>query len=1056
MAEEYTAKEIQVLGGLEAVRKRPGMYIGTTGPAGLHHLVYEVVDNSVDEAMAGYCTGIIVVIHKDNSVSVLDNGRGIPVDLHPQFNVPAIEIVMTKLHAGGKFDRKTYKVAGGLHGVGVSVVNALSKKLHVEIRRNGKIYQQEYINGEPQELKTIGESSQTGTLVRFWPDETIFETTEFHFETLSARLRELAFLNKGIKISIKDERDGKENVFQYEGGLKSFIEFLNKNKNPLHEVIYFEKEKESIVLEIAMQYNEGYQENVFSFANNINTKEGGTHLIGFKTAITRCFNKYAESHNIKERLTSDDVREGLAAVISVKLPEPQFEGQTKTKLGNSAVKGIVDSLVSTNLGAFLDENPGIARTILDKAINAAKAREAARKATELTRRKSALGGGSLPGKLADCSNKDPAKCELYIVEGDSAGGCFSGDTKVALADGRNLSFKDLIKEDKEGKKNYCYTISKDGSIGIGLIKNPRKTKVNAEVIKIILDSDEEIICTPDHKFMIRDISYVQAKELNNDMSLMPLNRKLSKIEGRITIAGYEMALCPKSHKWIFTHMLADKFNIEHGVYDTALGPQKHHIDFNKLNNNPDNIIRMTSEEHLKLHAEVLEKTLHRDDVKQKAREAHKKPAYRKKISEMMSTPEMKKMLSERAKKQWKDEEYKEYMMKKYMGFYENNKDYREKLLERLYGQQKDYWSKEENRKLQSERVKKYFEEHPEVREELQEKAKNQWVDEELRKWRSSKTKEQWTDEFRAKRKKAYDETYFKNTASFMKKILEKDGTLENYDIERAKDRNNNFLKKKTFAERFFDNDEEAMLEAVFGYNHKIKEIVKINQKIDVYDLEVEGTHNFALASGVFVHNSAKQGRNREFQAILPLRGKILNVEKARLNKVFANNEIVTMITAIGTGIGEEFNVEKARYHKIIIMTDADVDGAHIRTLLLTFLYRQMKPLIESGYIYIAQPPLYKVSKAKQIMYVYTEEEKAKALMELGEGANIQRYKGLGEMNPEQLWDTTMDPESRTLLQVTLEDVVEADKIFTILMGDEVEPRRNFIEENAKKVVNLDV
>ena len=621
--EEYGAKDIQVLAGLSAVRKRPSMYIGDTGLYGLHHLVYEAVDNSIDEALAGHCTKIIVVIHKNNFVSVMDNGRGIPVDMHPKFNRPAVEIVMTKLHAGGKFDKKVYKVSGGLHGVGISVTNALSKELIVEVKRNGKVYQQKYEKGKPvTELEIVGESNETGTKVTFLPDNEIFPETEFHFDTLASRLRELAFLNKGLDITIFDERTNKKHIFIYEGGLVSFVEFLNSNKNPLHQAIYLQKEKNGTFVEIAMQYNSSYQENIFSFANNINTQEGGTHLIGFKTALTRTMNNYAEKLHKDVKLTSEDVREGLTAIISVKLQEPQFEGQTKMKLGNSEVKGLVDSIVTEKLSSFLEEKPSIARVVIDKMLIAAKAREEAQKARELTRRKGALNSHSLPGKLADCSENDPSKTEIYVVEGDSAGG------------------------------------------------------------------------------------------------------------------------------------------------------------------------------------------------------------------------------------------------------------------------------------------------------------------------------------------------------------------------------------------------------------------------------------------------SAKQGRKRQFQAILPLRGKIINVEKARLGKIFQNEEIITLVTALGTGIGEEFDVNKARYHKIIIMTDADVDGAHIRTLLLTFFYRHMLPLIEAGYIYIAQPPLYKVVKNRKTHYIYNAEKLEQLFKEIGrENVSMQRYKGLGEMNPEQLWETTMN---RTLLKVALEDAIEADKIFTLLMGDQVEPRRDFIQKHAREVVNLDV
>lgn len=629
----YDADQIQVLEGLEAVRKRPGMYIGSTSSRGLHHLVWEVVDNSIDEAMAGHCDKIDIIIGADNSVTVIDNGRGIPVGVQSKMKRPAVEVVMTVLHAGGKFGGEGYKVSGGLHGVGVSVVNALSEKLIVEIHLDGKIHKQEYQRGIPQyDLKVIGETEETGTRITFYPDKEIFtETTEFEFDILKSRVRELAFLNKGIELNLIDERQDLSQTYKYEGGIVSFVEYLNRNKEVINEPpIYVEGTRDEIHVEIAIQYNNAYNENIFSFANNINTHEGGTHEAGFKSALTRVINDYARRMNALKQgdsnLTGDDVREGLTSIISVKIPEPQFEGQTKTKLGNSEVRGIVDSLFAEKMSDYLLENPAVGRLILDKAISAAHAREAARKARELTRRKSALEVSALPGKLADCSSRDASISEVYIVEGDSAGG------------------------------------------------------------------------------------------------------------------------------------------------------------------------------------------------------------------------------------------------------------------------------------------------------------------------------------------------------------------------------------------------------------------------------------------------SAKQGRDRHFQAILPLRGKILNVEKARLDRILSNAEIRAIITALGTGIGEEFDLSKARYHKVIIMTDADVDGAHIRTLLLTFFYRFMRPILEAGYIYIAQPPLYKIERNRTVLYAYNEADKDDIVSSFGEGARytLQRYKGLGEMNPDQLWETTMDPESRTLLQVSIRDAIEADLIFDTLMGDDVEPRREFIQEHAKYVSNLDI
>ena len=632
--QSYDESQIQVLEGLEAVRKRPGMYIGTTSSRGLHHLVYEIVDNSIDEALAGFCSHIEVTINEDNSITVVDNGRGMPVGIHPKIGRSTIEVIMTVLHAGGKFGGGGYKVSGGLHGVGASVVNALSEACEVTVTREGKVWQQKYSRGNILgDVTQIGESDGHGTKTWFKPDHEIFETTEFEFEILQSRLRELAFLNKGIRITLSDKREGQEKgeTYYYEGGIKEFVNYLNRNKDVLHpEPIYVEGEKDGIIAEVSLQYNDGYTENLYSFANNIDTIEGGTHLVGFKTAITRVINDYAKKFgHIKEsdkNLSGDDVREGLTAVVSVKISEPQFEGQTKTKLGNSEVRGVVDSIVADGVGTFLEENPAVGKIIIDKAFMAARARDAARKARELTR-KSVLERSTLPGKLADCSSKDPMECEIYIVEGDSAGG------------------------------------------------------------------------------------------------------------------------------------------------------------------------------------------------------------------------------------------------------------------------------------------------------------------------------------------------------------------------------------------------------------------------------------------------SAKQGRNRKFQAILPLRGKILNVEKQRLDRILNADSIRSMVTAFGAGIGKDFDVSKLRYNRVIIMTDADVDGAHIRTLLLTFFYRYMRPLIDEGHVFIAQPPLYKVSKGKKEIYAYTDEELESALNEMGgkdSSVDIQRYKGLGEMNANQLWDTTMNPEERILLKATVEDAIAADEIFTILMGDKVEPRREFIQKNAKKVSNLDI
>jgi len=1093
----YGAAQITVLEGLDPVRKRPGMYIGNTAKEGLHHLVWEVVDNSIDEAMAGHADEITVVLLPDSTVSVTDNGRGIPVDKHPGVKVSALEVVLTKLHAGGKFGQGGYKVSGGLHGVGVSVVNALSETVRAEVKREGKLWVQEYKRGKPlHAVKAVGNARGTGTTITFKPDDQIFSTLEFDWNYILDHLRQQAYLTKGVKITIRDERTDAEQEysFYFEGGIASYVKHLNRNHDPKHEhVFYVEKESDNINVEVAFQYVDDYNENVFSFANNIHTIEGGSHLVGFRTALTRTLNTYARNKGfVKEKddnLQGEDTREGLTGIVSVKVVDPQFEGQTKAKLGNEEVRPAVDTVFSDSLAIWMEEHPREAEAIIGKALLAAQARKAARAARDTVLRKGALDGFALPGKLADCSSKDPSECELYIVEGDSAGGCFSGDTFVALADGRSVALRDLVAEHNQGKQNYCYTIQSDDSVGIAPIRHPRVTRAHAEVVKIILDTGESVTCTPDHKFMLRDGSYKEARYLTRNDSLMPLRRKASVLEGRITIEGYEMVLNPATHKWVFTHLLADRYNLATGAYRTEDGEHRHHKDFNKRNNNPDNLVRISKEEHLRLHREILDKTIHRPDVKEKVKRLHQSPAFREKIRKAMTTPEMKEALSQRAKKQWDDEEYKAYMAAKFLEFYRTNPGYRSLNKKQLHEAQQKYWSDARNRAEQSLRTAQFFKEHPEQKEERREAARGQWSDGDLRQWRSGKTKEQWTPEFRAKRKSAYNQTYLNKALALLHTIYKNKGTVDVREYQRIRLETNDktLLRFSTICERFFGGDDARVVEAAQQYNHRIKEIVLINETMDVYDLEVAGTHNFALSAGVFVHNSAKQGRDRRFQAILPLRGKILNVERARIDKMLANNEIKSLVIAMGTNIGEMLNMDDLRYHRVIIMTDADVDGAHIRTLLLTLFFRYFPEVITRGHLYIAQPPLYRVDKGRQFHYAYSDAEldALRKQMESGsskpsgapksekEGVgesegdepitteargsiNIQRYKGLGEMNPSQLWETTMDPATRLMKQVTMEDVEKANEIFDILMGTEVPARKKFIQTHAKDVQNLDI
>ncbi|MFA4845891.1 MAG: DNA topoisomerase (ATP-hydrolyzing) subunit B [Patescibacteria group bacterium] len=1097
----YGAKQITVLEGLDPVRRRPGMYIGTTGPQGLHHLIWEVMDNSFDEAMAGYGKDITLTLLPGNRVSVEDHGRGIPVDIHPQYKISALELVLTKLHAGGKFGDGGYKVSGGLHGVGVSVVNALSTYLKAEVKREGKLWMQEYARGIPKgKVKPVGKASGTGTTITFEPDVTVFETTEFHLKTILDHLRQQAYLTKGIKLVVADKRDaGNEIVyaFYFEGGVASYVRHINHGKEAKHKnVFYVHKldEATDVEVEVALQYTGEYYESVHCFANNITNPEGGSHLSGFRTAVTRELNNYARGKGlIKEKdqnLTGDDVREGLTAVISVKIKEPQFEGQTKAKLGNPEARTAVESVFGEAFKIYLEEHPSDGEAIIMKCLLAAQARSAARAARETVLRKGALEGLTLPGKLSDCSSRDPMDSELFIVEGDSAGGCFSIDTRVALTDGRTPTFGELDQEYKEGKPNYCYTIKKDGCVGVAPIQNVRKTKSSAEVVKVTLDDGNEIVCTPDHRFLLRDGSYCEAARLQEKDSLMPLRRQLSRKGKRITIEGYEMVYDPKDLRWIFTHMLADEYNLSQDVYPELEGAHRHHIDGNKRNNNPDNIIRLTKEAHLEHHRQLADQNLRRPDVLEKLRAIRQTPAFRQKIRESMLRPEMRQQLSDRAKKQWGNPEYKQSMAKKWRAYFNQNQEYQKTNRAQLNDQQKIYWESEENRQAQSDRVKTHFQNHPEAKQTLSVRAQNQWTNATLIDWRRKKTQEQWTPAFRTQRKEALNKTYFRKAMSILHDIYE--GTnevdIEHYQTIRTLLRDRSLLRVPTLLDRFFHGDREQFNQAVINYNHKVRSVERLDQRIDVYDLEVPETHNFALASGVFVHNSAKQGRNREHQAILPLKGKILNVERARLDKMLGNNEIKSLVIALGTNIGEGFDMTSLRYDKVIIMTDADVDGAHIRTLLLTLFFRYFPELIHKGHIYIAQSPLYRVNIGKNFRWAYSEEEKLKVIEELlkdsgknkkvdevekvdevaegeseteqmdvsGVKVNIQRYKGLGEMNPDQLWTTTMDPSTRVMKQVTIEDAERADEVFDILMGADVAPRKRFIQTHAKTVKNLDV
>jgi DNA gyrase subunit B len=1116
----YTADSIQVLEGLEAVRRRPGMYIGGTDSKALHHMVFEVVDNAVDEAMAGECDRIDVTIHTDESVSVRDNGRGIPVETHKQTGRSALETVMTKLHAGGKFGGGGYKVSGGLHGVGVSAVNALSSWLEAEVRRDGWLWRQRYERGVPQgevqKVRRLKPGEGRGTTIHFMRDETIFEDGAYRFESLQTRLREMAFLTRGLRVVLRDEREtpAHESTFYFEGGVQSFVRYLNRGRDALHQVIHVYREVEGTYVEAAWQYTDLFTDNTYAFANTIITPDGGVHLTGFRAALTRVLNDYGRKQGLLKdadaNLSGDDTREGITAIVSVKVPDPQFESQTKVKLLNADVRIHVESAVGEAFTQWLEENPREARAIIEKCLTSARARSAARQARDLVIRKSAFESSTLPGKLADCSSREPEEAELYVVEGDSAGGCFVGSTRVRLASGGSLSMAELAADWEQGRAHFGYATNADGDVRIVPLIHPRLTRRDAALVEVTVDNGESVRCTPDHLFRLRDGSYRRADRLARGDSLMSLKTRLTE-RGEAPGAGYEQVWMHGSEAWWHTHHLADRHNLFHGVYRRGAGRVRHHVDFNKRNNDPRNIRRLSDHEHMRLHAAVAAQTIGR---------LWQDPAYRsRRLSQLSESarrqwadPHYRQLMSDRARRQRQDEGLNARIRRGFLAWYHAKSPAEiQAYRERMRSQQAAYWAVPEHRAAQARRVSRRFAEQPQLRRSLSEAARRQWSDPALRAWRGAETRRQWLDEaYRARHSLAVRRWWSQHpdhavkvadalragwadparrrhiltaladwrdrTTPGERGALIRDGhrlkglrllngllgQVDTPDLPAAyealrRSEAPTALRWSTLLGRHYAGDTDRLIEAATNYNTRVINVQWLDQRADVYDLTVERYHNFALDAGPFVHNSAKQGRDRRFQAVLPLRGKILNVEKSRLDKILNNNEIRTLVQALGVGIGEDMDLGNLRYGRVIIMTDADVDGSHIRTLLLTFFFRYMPLLVEAGHLFIAQPPLYLVRSGRSKTYAYSDAEKDRLLKRSkSDNAHVQRYKGLGEMNPEQLWETTMNPENRSLLQVNIEDAAMAHRTFEMLMGSDVPPRRKFIQTHAKDVKNLDV
>lgn len=1077
----YDASQIRVLEGLDAVRFNPGMYVGDSDTKGLHHLVWEICDNSIDEAMAGHCNEISIKIEKDGeTISIEDNGRGIPVDMHPTEKKSALEVVLTVLHAGGKFGGagSGYDASGGLHGVGASCVNALSDLLVAEVHRDGFIWQQTFSEGKPkskvQKIRPIEKKDkQTGTKIQWHADKQIFKNgIKYNDNIIVKRLREMAFLNRGLKINFSNASTGISESFCFTGGIVDYLKYLTEGKNDIYptDPIYGSAKSDltsrpgqQCQVEIALLYSDEDDESIVSFVNNIVTSDGGTHVSGFKTALTRVVNTFARNNKLLKdsapNLNGDDVREGLSAIISLRFPRPEFVSQTKSKLGSTEAETVLSNLTTNLLTSFFDKNAAIVKKIVERAIVAQEARTAARKQSDLIKRKGFLGKSNrMPGKLYDCNTEDKNISELFIVEGDSAAGCFSGDTKVSLLDGRDLSFIDLIKEDKAGKQNYCYSMNDDNSICVKKISNPRWTKKCSKWIEITLDNMSKIKCTLDHKFMLNDGSYLQAKLLKAGQSLMPLYRKKSSMKDKgITINGYEMVWQHNNKKWQFTHVLSDEFNLINGVYENLINSHRHHIDFNKLNNNPDNVVKMNKEDHLNLHRQLASLFLHTKEGKEKSKLAKQTKEYRQKMSTIMSSCEENIInLNLLNKKQWSSQEYKNKMRDNWLHYYNSNEEYRNFVLNLLNESQKIYWAEPENKSKASDRVRNYYKNNPELKISMSLASKKQWEDKELLSWRSDKTKSQWTQEFRQKRSKIIDNNYYDKTLVSLKLYFDKNGVLPSRSSKspvKIVD-SSVYQQFNRFSNKFFNGDKSLALDAIVNSNHKIISIEIKEEEMDFYDLTVEGTHNFALSDGVFVHNSGKDGRDPEFQAILPIRGKIINAEKKDVASLLKNKEIQSLIIAIGTGIKEDFNIDKLRYNKIILMADADDDGCHISTLLLTFFYRYMKPLVAGGHLYLAQPPLFCVDVGKSRNFAWTDGEMQNLVKE-NPKSKVVRFKGLGEMDAEQLADTTMNVDNRRLIKLQMNDLVESERMVSVLMGSDVQLRKNHIIGQVNSVIKKD-
>ena len=1154
----YGADDLTHLEGLEAVRKRPGMYIGSTDSRGLNHLFTEIVDNSTDEGVAGYATKVVVTLHADGSVQVDDDGRGIPTGVHAKSGLSGVELVLTRLHAGGKFGGSGYKTSGGLHGVGASAVNALSLRFDITVKRDGKVHEMSFAHGVPAEfdgpgpkakftpkpglnvVRKMKRGEKTGCSIRYWHDARYFENgAALDHELVRQKLRNTAFLVPGVTYVLRDATDSAitDEKFEFPNGLSDMVEFLAPSGEKAvsgtlvitGEGTYLEnaadengvmrsKVERRAEIEVALRWGTGYERTVECFTNTIRNVHGGTHRKGFDRAMVKSVqDAISRTRGLlkpKEDMpVLDDVLEGMTAVVHVRIPEPQFTSQTKDELSTTGITKVLLGVVERHVKAWAEDRKtkSEAKVVLQKVVDAARVRLTQKQQKDAARRKTALEGAAMPPKLVDCRTTGVARSELFLVEGDSALGCFTGDTMVALASGAAKSFRELAEDWANGVTHFGYTTNKAGRVVVAPLVEPRLTKRDAPLVRVTLDNGEAVRCTPDHRFRLRDGSYRRADALRPGDSLMPLYRSVSSKAAGDKLDGYERVWMNDRDEWVYTHYLADAHNLRHGLDSAANGTVRHHVDVDKRNNDPRNLRRMTWDDHAALHAAMMGEHVHAGYRAWLAAGGLEfKSAM---LSRQWQDPAFRQACLTRLAALNRDPEFRKRIEQGFQDWYGSLTEHeRAEYAERMRARQADYWQHPEHRAAAADQVRRFFAD-PARRAEWSKRSLQQWQDEDLRAWRSAKTTEQFSDPRERERQRAAVLAWHRQHPEFgelhsrrmterlldpstghlaaaqagrahyvatvprpervaqqnegrrlaaLRRLAPMTGLADEelraaYEHQRLRTARTGLRFDRVLAH--YDGDYERLRAAAANVNHRVASVEVLDETADVYDLTVAGYHNFALEAGVFVHNSARMARVSEYQALLPLRGKILNVQKASLADTLRNAEIAAIVQVLGAGTGRTFELGQMRYGRVILMADADVDGSHIRTLLITLFARYMRPVIEDGRLYAAMPPLHKVStrgRNPETRFTFTQREMETVVARFEKQGKqivtpVPRFKGLGEMDADELWDTTMNPATRSVRRITLDDAAAAEEALELLMGEKVEPRRNWLVESSARV-----